>query len=92
MNHVFDSSTKAGTIGGTLLSFLANIDLASEVIGTRSALEVPAGDTSHVQHGRDFIAIGELQFKVFEEDFFLFFDGRFCVRSRPVKGAGNFFE
>ena len=26
MNHVFDSSTKAGTIGGTLLSFLANID------------------------------------------------------------------
>ena len=26
MNPVFDSSTKAGTIGGTLLTLLANID------------------------------------------------------------------
>ena len=26
MNHVFDSSTKAGTLGGTLLTLLVNID------------------------------------------------------------------
>ena len=26
MNHVFNSSTKAGTLGGTLLTLLVNID------------------------------------------------------------------